>query len=183
MTLSGILCRRKPMMAAMLMALVAAPVIAQPVNSAATQTPTQVAAIAAQAGLVGTWALVRFDDTDAKGKLQQPFGAHPKGYFVYDATGHVHIQIARDPASPELATEAGTDSARRESPFSYLAYFGTYKLDLEKQTVTHVVEGSSFPPYRNTQQVRPFSLVGDVLVIGTTLPDGSKYYRELHRVK
>lgn len=183
MTLLDMKGRCLPTIVAVLMVLAVSPVTAQPVSRGVTQTTAEAALIAAKAGLLGTWALVLFDNTDTNGKLEQPFGAHPKGYFVYDATGHVHIQIARDPASPEPAAEAGTDSARRDSPFSYLAYFGTYKLDLEKQTVTHVVEGSSFPPYRNTQQVRPFSLVGDVLVIGTTLPDGSKYYRELHRVK
>lgn len=165
--------------AAALALLAAAPVLAYP----AGQTPAQAATLAAQAGLIGTWALVRYEDVDASGKMMKPFGEHPKGYFVYDATGHVNIQIARDPpvAGPNVA-EATMDELRATLR-SHVAYFGTYRLDMANGTVTHVVEGSLRPDYRGTDQVRPFKLVGDVLTISKTLPDGSRYLRELHRVK
>jgi hypothetical protein len=39
--------------------------------------------------LIGTWRLVEFADLDKNGKWQYRFGEHPRGYFVYDATGHV----------------------------------------------------------------------------------------------
>lgn len=48
--------------------------------------------------LIGTWRLVEFADLDKDGKWMCRFGEHPKGYFVYDATGHVHIQIMKVPA-------------------------------------------------------------------------------------
>ncbi len=156
--------------------------LARPVAAQAPQSPAQAAILAAKAGLTGTWALIRFENTDAKGKIERPFGEHPKGYFVYDSTGHVNIQIARDPP-PKRAAQNATETELREASASYIAYFGTYRLDLEKQTVTHVVEGSTIPSYRNSEQVRPFKLDGDVLVIGTTEPDGRAYLRELHRVK
>jgi hypothetical protein len=41
--------------------------------------------------LIGTWRVVEFADLDKAGKWVYWFGEHPKGYFVYDATGHVHI--------------------------------------------------------------------------------------------
>lgn len=47
--------------------------------------------------LIGTWRVVEFADLDADGKWQCRFGEHPRGYFVYDETGHVHIQIMRVP--------------------------------------------------------------------------------------
>src|SRR5713101_6175168 len=47
--------------------------------------------------LIGTWRLVEFADLDKDGKWQYRFGEHPRGYFVYDLTGHVHIRIMKDP--------------------------------------------------------------------------------------
>ena len=48
-------------------------------------------------GLIGTWRLVEYSDLDKNGKWQYWYGEHPRGYFVYDATGHVHIQIMKVP--------------------------------------------------------------------------------------
>jgi hypothetical protein len=47
--------------------------------------------------LTGTWRVVEFADLDKDGKWQHRFGEHPRGYFVYDATGHVHIQMMKVP--------------------------------------------------------------------------------------
>src|SRR5580704_2358694 len=47
--------------------------------------------------VIGTWRLVEFADLDKDGKWQQRFGETPRGYFVYDPTGHVHIQIMKAP--------------------------------------------------------------------------------------
>ena len=45
--------------------------------------------------LIGTWRVVEIADLDKDGKWQYRFGEHPRGYFVYDVTGHVHIQIMK----------------------------------------------------------------------------------------
>lgn len=149
----------------------------------AVQTPAQAAALAAEAGLIGTWALVRYEDTDAAGKVTKAFGEHPIGYFVYDATGHVHIQFA---GSPPVPVPNGSDTSAREQGGTlrdYAAYFGTYRIDIANGTVTHVVEGSLRADYLGTEQVRPFKVAGDVLTIRMTLPNGSNAVRVLHRVK
>jgi hypothetical protein len=161
------------------MSLLASPVAwAGPV-----QTPAQAAALAAKAGLLGTWALVRYEDVAASGKVSKNFGEHPTGYFVYDNTGHMNIQIAADPPVSEFQSKIGTESELRAALRGYAASFGTYRLDLAKGTVTHVVEGSLMPDYRGTEQVRPFTIVGDVLTMVATRPDGSRNIRELHRLK
>jgi hypothetical protein len=53
--------------------------------------------------LVGTWRIVRFIDTDPNGKVTYPFGERPRGYIVYDATGHLSVQIMRMPAQSPFA--------------------------------------------------------------------------------
>ena len=148
-------------------------------------TPAEEAAKAAAIGLAGSWQLVRFEDTDPQGKVVKRFGENPRGLFVYDSTGHLSINIARNPPTPPFATgdDAGTDAEVRAAFNGYVAYFGTYRVDVAKQVVMHVVEGSLKPSYTGTDQPRPFKLNGDVLIIGKTNPDGSKTYRELHRLR
>jgi len=136
--------------------------------------------------LVGTWRVVRFIDTDPKGKVTYPFGEEPRGYIAYDATGHLSVQIMRMPAQSPFAAgddDKGTDAEVRAAYDGYAAYFGTYRVDEVNSIVTHVVEGSLKPSYIGTDQPRPFKLDGDVLIIQARDKDGTSYFRELHRVK
>jgi hypothetical protein len=147
-------------------------------------TPSVAAGLADK--FVGTWRLVHFVDTDASGRVTYPYGEKPIGYFVYDPTGHLSVQIMRMPATPPFASghdDKGTDKEVRAAYDGYVAYFGTYRVDEAKSVVTHVVEGSLKPSFTGTDQPRPFKLEGDVLIIKIHQEDGSSYLRELHRVK
>jgi hypothetical protein len=59
----------------------------------------------------------------------------------------------------------------------YIAYYGTYTIDLKNITVN--VEGALDPSQVGTQQARPYELIGDTLIIG----DQVTYIRTLKRVK
>ena len=65
--------------------------------------------------MIGTWRVVEFADLDKDGKWQYRFGEHPRGYFVYDVTGHVHIQIMKVPALPPFP-EAKLADGKPPSP-------------------------------------------------------------------
>lgn len=117
----------------------------------------------------------------------EEFGDNPLGYFIYDSTGHVAIQVMENPA-------------KKDPPVSF-AYFGTYKVDAEKGIVIHHVEGaiegegSASPKVRQyigKDELRPFRLEGDRLFIeirrtnnvGIALPEGVEYkVREMVRVR
>jgi hypothetical protein len=134
--------------------------------------------------LVGTWRLVEFADLDKDGKWQYEYGEHPRGYLVYDATGHMHVQIMKVPPLapfPEANTEGQPPSPEHAlaAYSAYAAYFGTYTVDEKKHVVTHHVEGSLRPDYTGTDQPRPFKLEGDRLEIG----DGKTWRRVLERVR
>jgi Lipocalin-like domain len=125
------------------------------------QSPVQGANV-----LIGTWKLVEFADLDKSGKWQYWFGEHPRGYFVYDETGHVHIQIMKVPPLAPFP-EANSDDGKPPSAEhalatynAYFAYFGTYTVDAKKNVATHHVEGSLAPDYTDTDQPRPFKLTG-----------------------
>jgi hypothetical protein len=131
--------------------------------------------------LVGTWRLVSFEDWDAAGHRSQPYGEHPRGYFVYDATGHLSVQIMRTPPLPPLSSGdvAVATGAEKEAAYdAYLAYFGTYTVDAERGVVVHHVEGALMPTFTGTDQPRQFVLNGDTLIIG----DQKRWKRVLERV-
>ena len=124
--------------------------------------------------LVGTWRLVEFWDRDsAAAPKRYTYGEQPTGYFVYDPSGHVSIQIQRGPLPPVIKPERGEDWFRKASPEelrtaveSFRAYFGTYSVDTQQSVVVHHVEGDSRGLYTGTQQRRRFRLGGDSLILG-----------------
>jgi len=135
--------------------------------------------------VIGTWRLVEFADLDKDGRWQHRFGERPQGYFVYDATGHVHIQIMKVPPLvpfPEANIVDGKPPSAEHALAAYaayVAYFGTYTVDAKNHVVTHHVEGSLAPEFTGTDQPRPFKLEGDLLEIG----DGKTWRRVLERVR
>jgi hypothetical protein len=132
--------------------------------------------------LVGTWRLVSYEDWDASGKRTTQYGESPRGYFVYDATGHVSVHIMKTPPLPPegFGHRAKPTSEQKAAAFdAYVGYFGTYTVDAAKSVVVHHVEGSLDPSYTDTDQPRPFQLSGDTLVIG----DQTTWKRVLVRVR
>jgi len=143
------------------------------------------AAAADEPGLIGTWRVVRFEDTTADGKVSRRFGEHPLGYFVYDPTGHLSVQVMRNPPIAPFASATPTEAELREANRAFLAYFGTYRVDKARHVLHHIVEGGANPGYvANPDQVRPYRLQGDTLIIEISDPKAGTYqYRELHRVR
>ena len=137
--------------------------------------------------IVGTWRVVAFETHNTDGTVIKEFGDNSLGYFIYDGTGHLAIQVMENPA-------------KNDPPVSF-AYFGTYRVDAAKGIVVHHVEGavegdgSAGPKVRQyigKDELRPFRLEGDRLIIeirrtnnaGLTLPEGVEYkVREMVRVR
>lgn len=164
--------------------LIFSPVIFAPATGA---TRTKSAVAAEEPGLIGTWRLVRFETRSKDGRIAHEYGEHPLGYFVYDPTGHLSAQIMRNPPLPPLASgdaDNATDAEKVKAFNAYVSYFGTYRVDKTRHVLHHQVEGSINPTYTNTDQLRPYRLRGDTLIIEIDDPkSGDHYYRELHRVR
>jgi hypothetical protein len=167
--------------------LLAVPLALLGTVSAHAQSKTSEAAVATETAhaLIGTWRIKEFADLDEGGKWVYLFGEHPRGYIVYDGTGHVHIQIMKVPPLPRFPEADLVDGKPPTAEHAliaynaYVAYFGTYTVDMQKHIVTHHVEGSLAPDFRDTDQERPFKLTGDRLEIG----DGKTWRRVLERVR
>jgi hypothetical protein len=117
--------------------------------------------------LVGVWRVVRFCDADSAGRLTEPFGPRPTGYFVYAPGGRLSIQMMRTPPVRPFAAgdERPTDAERRDLLDAYFGYFGTYTITSDS-TVVHHVEGGTFPSYVGVAQGRDYRIRGDTLTIG-----------------
>jgi len=171
-----------------LRAIILASLFISPVASAPPITARMnPAAAAGEPGLIGTWRLVRFESRFKNGKVDYTYGKHPLGYFFYGTTGHLSIQIMRNPPLPPFASgddDTSTGAEKVQAFNAYVGYFGTYRVDKAKGVLHHQVEGSINPVYTNTDQLRPYRLRGDILIIEVhDQADGTHYYRELHRVR
>ena len=160
----------------------AAALASAPASAAPSKNP---AVAAGEPGLVGTWRLVAFEDRYKDGRIDKPYGEHPRGYFTYDPTGHLSIHIMKTPPLAPFASgdaDKVTDAEKVKAFDSYVGYFGTYRVDKKNHVLHHKVEGALNSVYTDTDQLRPYRLKGDTLIIEITDKDGS-WYRELHRVR
>ena len=132
-------------------------------NTMATSTKLGIAG-----QFIGTWKIVSVEERRANGEVVEPrYGARPSGYIMYDATGHVAVQIMK-PGRPRFASDdaAQATAAEAKSAFDgYGAYFGTYEVNEAEGYVVHHVEGSVFPNYVGSDQKRGFELSADQLIL------------------
>ena len=118
--------------------------------------------------LVGTWRLisrvVRLEDGTA---IQEGLGTTPKGYLIYDSSGHMAVQLLR----PDRPTAIDCTSSSAQSDNSpqllngYEAYFGTYTIDETNHTVTHHLEGALADADVGRNLMRQFQVSGEKLTI------------------
>src|ERR1019366_7120069 len=97
-------------------------------------------------------------------------GRNPDGLIIYDATGHVSVQIMRD---PRPTFESGRDRPETLDEFKtayggYYAYFGTYEVNEAEGIVLHHVRGSLWPREVGTEYKRNVALSGNRLILTTT---------------
>jgi hypothetical protein len=122
---------------------------------------------ATASGIVGTWRLVSYEDRPDQGPTLFPYGASPKGMLIYDATGHMAIQVMKVP-HPKVASgdEEKVTAEEKVALFdAYVAYFGTYRVDAARGVVIHRADGDFSDTYIGRDEERPFELTGDRLVL------------------
>jgi len=128
--------------------------------------------------IVGLWRLVSADNWDSATKSWTPyvFGNPPSGYFIFDPTGHASVQIMTTPPVSIASPDNPTPVEALKIFNNYIGYYGTYTLDAGNIHV--LVEGAWDPSQVGTDQVRPYELRGDTMIIG----DQVTYRRTLQRV-
>jgi hypothetical protein len=119
--------------------------------------------------LVGTWRLVSFEARDSKSQRHHPLGHDVSGLLVYDGAGNMSAQVMRNdrPLFAANDPERGTDAEVRAAFEGHGSYFGTYTMDLARQTVTHHIRGASYPNWIGSDQLRRFKFDGSRLLLST----------------
>lgn len=118
---------------------------------------------------VGTWKLVSVEALSTNGEVTYSYGTDPIGMLMYDSDGNMSVMLMRRDR-PKFASDdsqRGTPEEKKAAFESSMSYCGTYKIDEEKGTVTHHVEGSTFPNWTGTDQVRLFKFSNDQLLLST----------------
>jgi hypothetical protein len=86
--------------------------------------------------LVGAWRLIsRVVSWEDGTPVQDPdLGATPRGYLIYDLSGHMAVQIMRldRPTAIDCGTLSTAPPDNSQSVNGYDAYFGTYSIDETK---------------------------------------------------
>jgi hypothetical protein len=123
--------------------------------------------------LVGTWKLVpsEFKYNYSDGQVVYPFGTDAIGLLMYTSNNYMSAQLMR-PDRPSLASgnvNKGTPEEIKAAFQGYIAYFGTYEVNVEQGIVIHHVEGSYFPNWVGQDLTRLFHLAGNRLTL-TTAP-------------
>ena len=118
---------------------------------------------------IGTWKLVSSEFRRSDGQLTYPYGRDVVGIIIYDADGHMSVQIMR-PDRPAFASgdlHDGTPMEIKSAFEGFIAYYGVYGVNQKEGTVTHHVEGSSFPNWLCSVQRRFFEFSGNRLTLST----------------
>lgn len=107
--------------------------------------------------IVGLWRLVGMT---AGGQVNPDRGARATGMVLYDATGYMTVQIMPDRPRRKWAGPQPTPEEARDTVIGYSAYFGTYRVDEQARTVTHIRAGG-IEPGPLPDLVRRIEFVGD----------------------
>lgn len=118
---------------------------------------------------IGTWRYESGRFTGEDGSSTDPYGDGATGLVVYDAAGHMTVQLMRGDR-PRL----GDDDVHRVDPTRVVAsfaglttYFGTYRVDPDAALVVHEVEAASHPDWVGRFLSRRYEFEGDRLILTT----------------
>lgn len=113
--------------------------------------------------LIGNWRLVSYVTADVEGRRGTPY-ADAVGRLMYDANGNMAGQVMR-PGRARVELGDGTAQQVRAAYLGYIAYFGTYEITPDGQSVVHHVDGSLNPAWVGGDQIRGLRFDGDRLIL------------------
>ena len=117
--------------------------------------------------LVGSWKLISFHRKDSSGQTAYPFGKDARGRLIYEPDGRMAVQLM-NPNRPGFTSDDPlvTSEAEVRSAFDgYTAYYGTYSVNPDEQTIVHHIEAALLPNWVGTDQPRHFEFDGKYLTL------------------
>jgi hypothetical protein len=117
--------------------------------------------------LVGSWRLISFNIQDSNGRTTYPFSQDAQGRLIYEPDGRMAVQIM-DPARPGFTSDDPLNTSEAEVRVAfggYTAYYGTYSVNPDEQTIVHHIEAALLPNWVGTDQRRHFEFDGKYLTL------------------
>jgi hypothetical protein len=117
--------------------------------------------------LVGSWKLVSFHSQDSSGRISYPFGKNAQGRITYEPNGRMAVQLM-DLDRPRFASHdplVTSETEVRAAFGRYTAYYGTYSVNPDEQTIVHHIEAALLPNWVGTDQQRHFEFDGKYLTL------------------
>lgn len=133
--------------------------------------------------LIGAWTLVSNDNILPDGTTRQLFGSNPRGILILDASGR-YAQISMRPDRPKFASGnrlEGTAEEYKAVVQGTIAFFGSWTVDDENETITLRLEGSQFPNQEGEVSTRPVSVSGDELKMSIPSPGSGGKTQNVHK--
>jgi hypothetical protein len=130
--------------------------------------------------IIGTWSLVFWEQTYRDGRKDQAFGANPKGFNIFDASGRFYAMFARADL-PKIASNNPSTPTPEEAKAivgGAIAYYGTYTVDESAKVITMKVESSSFANQVASDQKRTVTSITatELKMQNTTVLSGGQIY-------
>jgi hypothetical protein len=122
------------------------------------------------ATFIGVWRLVSFERHLPNGTIEYPAGKDAVGRLTYDAGKRMSAQVMQRgrPVTafngPRLSPSATTEDLQRVIA-GYMAYYGTYDIDVKSSTVIHHVEANLNPNGVGRVLKRGYAFEGNRLVL------------------
>ena len=123
-----------------------------------------------KARLIGNWRLVSYETGESGGRRGKPYG-DAVGRLSYDDRGNMSGQVMR-PDRPRVEMGEGNALQVRGAYLGYIAYFGTYEVAADGQSVVHHVDGALNPAWVGGDQVRRMRFEGERLVLSADVQKG-----------
>ncbi len=117
---------------------------------------------------VGTWKLASFERRGPDGELRSSANSYRRGLLVYTPTGHMTLQLTRENRQEFEGRASGEEA--QAALYSYIAYYGTFKVNETQGAVTHQRQGHLIPD-RVTEGTRYYRFSNNRLIL-TAPPTG-----------
>ena len=118
---------------------------------------------------IGSWKLITSEFRDSNETVIYPFGKDAIGMLIYDQDEQMSVHLMRVDRPKFLSgdLQRGTSDEIKTAFEGFLSYFGTFRVSEADGTVTHHLDGCSFPNWVGGDQKRFFKFSGNRLTLST----------------
>jgi hypothetical protein len=124
---------------------------------------------------IGAWSLVSWRAIAPDGAISHPYGDDAVGQIIYQPEGRMTASLMRRERQRFASNDRlqATPAEREAAYRDFLSYFGSFSVQEAEKTVTHHVEGATFPNWRGTDLVRTFRFADGHLTLSLVRADGT----------